>query len=152
MSTYPIYLLFLYFGVNRNQKTQPLPISMCGIIGEIGEQGLINVKNPRVFAIVTEFHTLGILLRLLGHHFQIHQVPFPRHVLLHVLHALLRHRLPLAKIVRLPSHAPRATPQAYLLRHFRHPRVLHYQRPRKHAVLVRIRRIGIRDGKGAERK
>jgi len=125
---------------------------MCGIIGEIGEQGLINVENPRVFAIVTEFHTLGILLRLLGHHLQIHQVPFPRHVLLDELRALLRHRLPLAQVVRLPSHAPRATSQEYLLLHFRHPRVLHYQRPRKHAVLVCTRRIGIGDRKQEERK
>lgn len=128
------YNIFFFVGI---------PVSVCGIIGEIGEESLVDVENPRVLPVAAERHTPRELLRLFGDHFEVDRVPLPGHVLLHVLRAFLRNRPPRAQVVRLPRHAPRAAPQPRL-----ELRVLHDQRPREHAVESGAYGIGIGIGIG----
>lgn len=69
---------------------------MCGIIGEIGEESLVDVENPRVLPVVAEWHSPRVLLRLFGDHFQVKRVAFPAHIVLHVLRAFLGNYRPRA--------------------------------------------------------
>lgn len=59
----------------RNVKLiENIPKSVLSVIGEIGEAGLINVKNPSVLAITTQLNTLSILCSLLKNRFEIDNV------------------------------------------------------------------------------
>lgn len=79
---------------------------MGGVVRNIGEQGLVNVENPGVSPVAGDPSRLGVRRRVIGNGLQLRTVEIAGDVVLHEIHALLRHSCPSAGVVGLHREPP----------------------------------------------
>lgn len=96
---------------NFKKVRRCLPESMGGVVGNIGEQCLVNVKNPGVPPIAGDPGRLGVRRRVISDGLQLRTVEIAGDVVLHEIHALLRHSGPSAGVVGLHREPPATAEQ-----------------------------------------
>ena len=82
---------------------------MGRVVGQIGEQGLVDVENPDVLAIAGNLHRLGERQRVVGRELRVRPVPVAGHVILYPLHAPVWNRHPDSGVVGLDGESPAIT-------------------------------------------
>lgn len=79
---------------------------MGGVVGNIGEQGLVNVENPGVSPVAGDPDGLGVRRRIVGDSLQLRTVEIAGNVVLHEIQALLRYPGPSTGVVGLHREPP----------------------------------------------
>ena len=79
---------------------------MVNVIGKIGQESLVDVENPNIFAVAGELDAAREDRSLFRDSLQIDGVTSTHHVVLHVIGALRRNRAPRREIVGLRRESP----------------------------------------------
>jgi hypothetical protein len=83
-----------------------VPEAVLGVVGEVGERGLVDVEHPHLPAVAGELEPLGVGDGLVDDDAGVPAVVPAEHVVADVALAAGRHRLPVALVVRLHGQAP----------------------------------------------
>lgn len=86
-----------------------LPVTMLGIIREIGKESLVYIKYPSGFPISAQIETRQIQHGLVRDPLEVETIASPSHIFSHVITALFRDCLPWTQIVGLHTEPPTCT-------------------------------------------